>query len=108
MESNKKIKVKLYRSPSIEKEDPNGEGDYKDYEIPYKDRMTIMNVCDYIQNNIDRTLAFYKSCRIGKCTGCIMEINGKAKIACTTLVEDNMTIGPAKGKKIIRDLLVEI
>lgn len=108
MDDNKKINLKVYRSSSSEKEDENKEGQYKNYEIPYKNRMTVMNACDYIQNNIDRSLAYYKSCRIGKCTGCIMEVNGKTSIACTTLVEDNMKIGPAKGKKIIRDLLVEI
>ncbi len=107
MGKSMKIHVQVYRSPSIDHEDGSNEGEYKEYEIPYQDRMTVMSVCDYIQKNIDRSLAYYKSCRIGKCTGCIMEVNGKNTLACTTLIKDNTKIGPARGKKVIRDLLVE-
>lgn len=91
----------------MDQEDSLKQGEYIEYEIPYQDRMTVMSACDYIQNNIDRSLAYYKSCRIGKCTGCIMEVNDKNLLACTTLIEDNMKIGPARGKTVIRDLLVD-
>jgi len=36
-----------------------------------------------------------------------MEVNDKNLLACTTLIEDNMKIGPARGKTVIRDLLVD-
>ena len=107
MNDDKNITVKIYRSPSVDQEDSMEKGAYKNYEIPYQDRMTVMSVCDYIQKNIDRSLAYYKSCRIGKCTGCIVNVNGKNALACTTLVKNDMEIGPAIGGKIIRDLLVE-
>ena len=107
MNDSKKIRLKVYRSTGADKEDKNRDGEYIGYEIPYKSRMTIMNACDYIHENLDRSLAYYKSCRIGKCTGCIMEVNGKNELACTTLIKDNAKIGPAKGKKIIKDLLVD-
>jgi succinate dehydrogenase / fumarate reductase, iron-sulfur subunit len=107
MNDNNKINIQIYRSPLLEKEDKNKEGNYIEYEIIYQDRMTVMNACDYIHKYVDRSLAYYKSCRIGKCTGCIMEVNGKNELACTTLIKNNTKIGPAKGKKIIRDLLVE-
>jgi succinate dehydrogenase/fumarate reductase-like Fe-S protein len=102
------IHIQVYRSPSPDQEDSLQQGSYKKYEIDYKDRMTVMSVCDYIQQNIDRSLAYYKSCRIGKCTGCIMAVDGKNMLACTTLAKDGMKIGPAKGNSLIRDLLVEL
>jgi len=99
--------VRVYRSPSQDKEDEALEGEYKEFHIPYIDRMTVINVLDYILEHDDRSLAYYKSCRIGKCTGCLVAVDGKNKLACATLARDNMKLGPAKGYQVIRDLLVE-
>jgi len=103
----KAIKVQVYRSPAKNGEDTAKKGGYKDYEIPYIDRMTIMNVFDYIHVNMDRSLSFYKSCRIGKCTGCMVEVDGKNRLACTTLAKDGMKVGPQKAKKVIKDVIVD-
>ena len=107
MAEKKVIKVQVYRSPSQDKEDIAKGGEYKGYEIPYVDRMTIMNVFDYIHESEDRSLSFYKSCRIGKCTGCLVEVDGKNRLACTTLAKDGMKIGPQKAKKVIKDEMVD-
>jgi succinate dehydrogenase/fumarate reductase-like Fe-S protein len=107
MAENKMLKVQVYRSPSQSKEDIDKGGKYKSYEVPYIDRMTIMNVFDYIHESEDRSLAFYKSCRIGKCTGCMVEVDGKNRLACTTLAKDGMKIGPQKAKKVIKDEMVD-
>ena len=101
------IAVQIYRSPSQNKMDEAQEGKYIEFEVPYIDRMTIMNALDYIQCNLDRSLSYYKSCRIGKCTGCLVDVNGKNKLACTTLVKEGMKIGPETKRKVIRDLVVE-
>jgi len=102
------IQVQVYRSPGGEGEDVGKEGEYCEYEVEYKDRMTVMNVCDYIHEIMDRSLAYYKSCRIGKCTGCVMEVDGKNRLACTTLAKGGMKIGPARGYPVIRDLVVDL
>ena len=104
----KVIHVKIYRSRSQDREDTSMEGEYKEYEIPYEERMTLFTVFDYIYESYDRSFAFYKSCRIGRCSGCFVEVDGKNKLACGTLVEDGMKIGPAKGFKLIRDLAVDL
>jgi len=107
MITKKIIRVQVYRSPSQDQEDVAQEGEYREWEIPYKDRITVLNILDYIYENYDRSLAYYKSCRIGKCTGCLVEIEGKNKLACTTLARDGMKICPARECKVIRDLVVE-
>jgi succinate dehydrogenase / fumarate reductase iron-sulfur subunit len=103
----KTLKVQVYRSPSQYEEDTERGGAYKEYTIPYIDKMTMMNVFDYIHENVDRSLSFYKSCRIGKCTGCIVEVDGKNRLACTTLAEDGMKVGPQKAKSVIKDEMVD-
>ncbi len=107
MVEKKAIHVQVYQSPSQDREDEAQKGEYKEYDIPYEDWMTVLNVLDYIHEDYDRSLAYYKSCRIGKCTGCLVEVDGKDKLACTTLAKSGMKIGPAKGRKVIRDLVIE-
>jgi len=106
MLDKKAIRVQIYRSPSCDVEDDAHGGEYKEYEIPHEDRMTILRALDYIFQHYDRSLAYYKSCRIGKCTGCLVSVDGKNKLACCTLVKDGMKVSPAKGFTIIRDLVV--
>ena len=106
MADKKVIHVQIYRSPSQGREDEARGGEYKEYKIPYTDRMTVINVLDYTIENYDRSLAYYKSCRIGKCTGCLVEVDGKNELACTTLARDGMRIGPAKRRAVIKDLVV--
>jgi succinate dehydrogenase / fumarate reductase, iron-sulfur subunit len=106
MTEKKTIRVKIYRSP--EKGEGSGrKGKFVEYEIPYTGRMTVLNACTYVYENFDRCLSFYYSCRIGKCLGCLMDIDGKTKLACTTLAKDGMKIGPAKQGKVIKDLFVD-
>lgn len=107
MAGKKIIRVQVYRSPSQDREDGAREGEYTGYEIPYQERMSVLNVLDYIHRNYDRSLAYYKSCRIGCCTGCLVQVDGRNKLACPTLARDGMKIGPAVGRKVIRDLVVE-
>ena len=99
--------VQVYRSPAEDSEDRNREGIYCEFGIPYKDRATVLNILDYIHENCDRSLTYYKSCRIGKCTGCLVHVDGSDVLACTTLAEDGMRIGPARRGKVIRDLIIK-
>lgn len=107
MTDKKVIRVQVYRSPSSDRIDAAQEGEYREYEVPYEERMTVMNVLDIIQEDCDRSLTFYKSCRIGRCSGCLVSINGKSQFSCSTLARDDMKIGPAPKYKVIRDLVTK-
>jgi len=104
----KVIRVRVYRSPSSDRTDAAQEGEYQEHEIPYEERMTVMNVLDIIQEEYDRSLAFYKSCRIGRCSGCLVSVDGKTQFSCSTLAKDGMSIGPALKYEVIRDLMVKL
>jgi fumarate reductase iron-sulfur subunit len=102
--AERKIKTKIFRyTPQNGKQ----EGHYAVYEIPYQEGMSVLQVLDYIYENYDSSLAFYYSCRIGKCLGCFVDIDGKVKLACCTPADDNMTIGPHKKFTLIKDLMVD-
>ena len=99
----KKVKVKVLRSKPWE----GKKAKYETYEVPLDGKMSVLNVLTYISENLDPTLGFYSSCRIGKCMGCQMVVNGKAKLACTTPVMGDMVLEPLRRFKVIKDLVVE-
>jgi succinate dehydrogenase/fumarate reductase iron-sulfur protein len=102
-EKTKEIDVKILRSKPWEGKNP----EYKTYKVPLESKMSILNVLVYIAENIDPTLGFYSSCRIGKCAGCQVVVNGKVRLACVTLVEGDITLEPLRKFKVIKDLVVE-
>ena len=63
-EKKEEIKVFVYRG-FCELETGIRTGKYQQYEIPFVERMTILDVLNYIYENFDRSLSYYYSCRTG-------------------------------------------
>ncbi len=102
----KSIRVEVYRfSPSTDKE-PR----YQVFEVPFIQRSSVMNVLDYIHDNLDSTLAYYghSACYRGVCGRCTLTINEKASLACQTPVTGDLKIEPPKRAQIIRDLVYKL
>ncbi len=102
MTEAKVIKVKLQRfSPDA------GPPSFQEYEVPLEPGMSVMNVITYIYENLDTSMSYYNSCRIGKCLGCDMGINGENDYACTTIADGDLTITPLAEYVTIKELLVD-
>ena len=102
-EETKTVSVRILRSsPGSDQE-----AGYQSYEVPLVGKNSILNVLTYIAENLDPTLGYYSSCRIGKCTGCSIVVNGSNKLACTTPVEGDIKLEPLKRFRVIKDLVVD-
>lgn len=82
---------------------------YKEYRVPIAidGNYTIMDVLNYIFNNLDSTLSYYShsACNQGICGRCGVKVNGKIKLACLCLADsDELTIEP-KNNNILKDLI---
>ena len=78
------------------------------FAVPYEKGQSILGVLKYIYETQDSTLAFYDSCRIGKCTGCHLRVNGKTRLSCTTVADgEDLVLEPLPGYPIVRDLVVD-
>ena len=66
-----------------------------------------MSVLRELYETQDHSLAFYYSCRIGKCAGCQVKVNGKVRLACIEVVTGDIVLEPQPGYKVIRDLYVD-
>jgi len=80
----------------------------KTYEVPFYRGLSVLNVLIYIYENIDPGLGFYSNCDRGVCGRCTMTINGRSALACTTLVAGNLELAPLHGRRLVRDLIVEL
>lgn len=101
----KKMQVKLYRyDPST-----NTEGHFDLFDVPALPHWTVMDVLDYIGENNDSTIAYFKhgACDHGICGRCALRVNGKVKLACSTEVseEKELELTPV-NEHVLRDLVV--
>lgn len=84
---------------------------FQDYQVPDRKGMTVLEGLYYILENLDPTIAFRSSCRMGVCGSCAMHINGQYGLACETQVAtlgNTVTIRPLAHLKVIRDMVVDL
>jgi succinate dehydrogenase / fumarate reductase, iron-sulfur subunit len=84
----------------------------QEYTVPLTKAMTVLDGLHWIKENLDRTLVWRSSCRMGICGSCGMFINGLPRLACTNQVthlhSDRIVIKPLPNFDIIRDLVPDL
>ncbi|MFZ5943976.1 MAG: succinate dehydrogenase iron-sulfur subunit [Bacillota bacterium] len=108
----KNIVVKIRRQNG-----PQDKPYWEEFNIPYKPNLNIISLLMYIakhpvQANGEKTtpVVYESNCLEEVCGACSMVINGKARQACTALVdtlEQPITLEPLDKFKLVRDLLVD-
>lgn len=73
--------------------------------------MTVLDALFYIKEQLDPTLSFRCSCRMGICGSCGMSINGVPRLACQTQVfelgREEVKVGPLPNYTLIKDLATD-
>ncbi len=80
---------------------------YEAYEVPIEKGLSVMDVLDYIYENLDGSLAYYDhaACNQGICKRCLIQINGVTGLMCQTLVTGDVTLDPLPRFEVIKDLV---
>lgn len=82
------------------------------YRVPVREGMTVLDGLHYIKENLDASLAWRYSCRMGVCGSCGMLLNGRPTLACNTqilhIATADLTVGPLPNFDIIRDLVPDL
>ena len=85
---------------------------YQDYTVPVPPSMVVLEGLWYIKENLDSSLAWRSSCRMGVCGSCGMLINGRAGLACNTQIrdvaDDVLLLAPLPNFDIVRDLVPDL
>jgi len=84
----------------------------QEFTVPFRQGMTVLDGLIYIKENVDNTLSFRSSCRMGICGSCGMLINNFPMLACHTPVEelktDRIEVRSLPNFPIIRDLVASL
>jgi len=89
-----------------------GRAYHQEFTVPVQRGMTVLDALIWIKNNLDGTLTYRASCRMGICGSCGMFINGKPRLACQTQVLDLDTdvveVAPLPNFDNIKDLVPDL
>ena len=85
---------------------------FQTYEVPFRKDWVVLDALNYIKDNLDGSLSFRWSCRMGVCGSCGMKVNGTPKLTCAAFLTDYAS-GPVRVEPldyfpIIRDLVVDL
>ncbi|MCW2706670.1 MAG: frdB 2 [Frankiales bacterium] len=85
---------------------------FADYDVPLRKDWTVLDGLNHVKNELDPSLAFRWSCRMGICGSCGMNVNGAPKLTCETFLTDHapgpVQVEPLNNFPVIRDLVVDI
>jgi fumarate reductase iron-sulfur subunit len=81
------------------------------YQVPLRKDWVILDALNYIKDQLDGSLTFRWSCRMGVCGSCGMMVNGVPKLTCATFISDYapgpVRVEPMKNFPVLRDLVVD-
>jgi fumarate reductase iron-sulfur subunit len=85
---------------------------FDEYDVPCMREWVVLDGLNHIKDQLDGTLSFRWSCRMGICGSCGMTVNGEPKLTCATFLTDYgdgpIRVEPLVNFPIVRDLVVEI
>ena len=80
--------------------------------MPFTNDWVLLDALNYVKDNIDGSLSYRWSCRMGICGSCGMMVNGEPKLTCATFVSEYtpgpVRIEPLRYFPIIRDLTTDM
>jgi succinate dehydrogenase iron-sulfur subunit len=101
-----KLQVTRYRP------EQEGTPTFQEYEVPCHKDWVVLDGLNYVKDQLDGTLSFRWSCRMGCCGSCGMTVNGEPKLTCATFLSEYapgpVRVEPLRNFPVIRDLVVEI
>jgi fumarate reductase iron-sulfur subunit len=85
---------------------------FDEYEVPLRKDWAVLDGLNYIKDELDGTLSYRWSCRMGICGSCGATVNGEPKLTCGTFLTDYapgpVRVEPLANFPVIRDLVVDI
>jgi fumarate reductase iron-sulfur subunit len=82
------------------------------YAVPYRADWVVLDALNHIKDQIDGTLSYRWSCRMGVCGSCGMMVNGVPKLTCAAFLRDyypqEIRVEPLSYFPVIRDLVIDM
>ena len=79
-------------------------------EVPYRPEWVVLDALNYLKDEVDGTLSYRWSCRMGICGSCGMMVNGVPKLTCAAFLRDYypgpIRVEPLANFPVERDLVI--
>jgi fumarate reductase iron-sulfur subunit len=83
-----------------------------EYDVPLRKEWTVLDGLNHIKDQLDQTLAFRWSCRMGICGSCGMNVNGEPRLSCGAFLTDYapgpVEVEPLAHFPVVRDLVIDM
>lgn len=103
-----KITLELFRYNPDEDTEPR----FTSFEVPFRKDWVVLDALNHIKDELDGSLSYRWSCRMGVCGSCGMMVNGEPKLSCATFLKDYypnpVRVEPLANFPVLRDLIVNI
>ena len=90
----------------------DAEPSYQNFEVPLRTDWMVLDALNYVKDQLDGSLAFRWSCRMGICGSCGMMVNGVPQLTCETLLINfapgPVRIAPLDHFPVVKDLVIEM
>ena len=87
----------------------DSEPTFQTYKVPFDSEWVVLDAINHIKDEIDGTLSYRWSCRMGVCGSCGMMVNGVPKLTCAAFLKDyypgKIRVEPLDGFPVERDLI---
>ncbi len=88
------------------------EASFQAYEVPCPKDWVVLDGLNYVKDQLDGSLSYRWSCRMGICGSCGMMVNGEPKLTCATFLAEYapgpVRVEPLANFPVIRDLVSDI
>jgi fumarate reductase iron-sulfur subunit len=85
---------------------------FQTYEVEYRDDWVVLDALNFVKNELDGTLSFRWSCRMGICGSCGMNVNGEPVLTCAAYLRDYapgpVRVEPLSHFPVVRDLVIDL
>lgn len=80
---------------------------FVEYEVPYSTKMRVLDVLNYIAEDLEEDVAYRWFCGVKKCGTCAVRMNGREVLACWEPAEPVMVLEPLRHAPVVRDLVID-
>ncbi len=85
---------------------------FDQFDVPYREDMVILDALNHIKDQLDGSLSYRWSCRMGVCGSCGMMVNYKPRLTCSTFLREffpkPVVVEPLDNFPVVRDLVVDM
>lgn len=83
------------------------EGRFQTYHVPYSRMMRVLDVLNYIAEDMEEDIAYRWFCGVKKCGTCAVRVNGRETLSCWEAADREMVIEPLRHAPVVRDLVID-